>query len=162
MFLMASFAYIVNASKVMQSKLSKLNFIIMNYINLKKLKELQETGLSLTELAKFFNVDLFDLNNFIYSHKGRTGTYPVDGSRSRKTVKTRYEYPDNKALANKLKTKTILVVSIELDIPYSTLYSHIKQVGIRWVKKPTRKKAIKNKSIADYGNELFDSLKNRK
>lgn len=101
---------------------------------MRELRELQKIPMSLPQLAKHYGVDLFDLNNFIYSHTGRVGTYPVDGKRSRAPVSKKSKdivFPSPLSLANKLKHKSISKIAFEEGIPYDTLRRYIHKLGLK-------------------------------
>ena len=102
----------------------------MVIINLKELR-LQMLVMTLTELAAHYKVDLFDLSNFIYSHKGRNGTYPVDGRRDQSNVKPSYVYPGKLILVNKLKAgKSLFQIAKELKISYDGLRRHAVKIKL--------------------------------
>jgi len=138
-------------------------FNIMKFLSMKKVAELEGTGLTKSQIAKYLEIDIFDFYNFLHKHKGRTGTYPVDGSRKKEPVKPKHEYPENNALANKLKTKSIKALAIELNVPYEALRAHINKQGIRYVRKATRVSKITNPNNEGFvgpeaGIDLFNKL----
>lgn len=99
-------------------------------INLKELRMLQASK-TLTEIAEHYGVDMFDLNNFIYSHGKRNGTYPVDGRRDKSNVKPTYVYPNKLALVNKIKAgKSAYTIAKEMKIGYGGLLRHMRKLGL--------------------------------
>lgn len=126
----------------------------MKYVNLKELNALRETGLSLSQLAKHYGVDLFHLNNFIWSHKGRNGTYPVDGTRSRAPVRTKYKYPSKVTICKYLETMSVNQIAQKLEMPYDTLYKYINSLQID----PNNTKTLK-RNKKDTDAEIIDVWK---